>query len=746
MNINEEKLTTRTFPVKGMSCASCSAHVGKALQRVEGVKEVSVNLPMNNAKVTYNPLLCNAETLQKAVGAVGFELVVTDEAEAQHQPTDSVAATQTDFSASYAIARKRTIGAVVTAVLLVLLSVIPTMFSGQEIAAFFVASYSLWKYGRAFYAPAWKLLKHGTANMDTLVALSISVSYVYSFFNLFFPQWFTAHGMEPQLYFDSVGVITAFILLGRLLEARAKHRTTRAVEKLMQLQPRQVTVVFPNGTEHKRNISEVKKGDVLLVRPGERIAVDGCVVGGESNVDESMLSGEPIAVSKSVGSKVMAGTINKNGILRYKTERCVGDTLLSQIIRMVQEAQGSKVPIQSLVDKVAAWFVPVIIGIALLSLCLWLVVDADEGLTHGLVAMVSVLVIACPCSLGLATPTAIIVGVGNGAKRGILIKDATCLEAAKRIDTVVLDKTGTITRGMPRVVNAWFENEEKAKSILLTIEKNSQHPLAEAVSTYLKGVETLEINHFKTLPGNGLVGNVEGRDYFVGNVDWIKNKNVTFTPSQQQLIAKWTRMAHTIVVLSNAERVLSLLAINDEVKPSSARAIEALHRMHIDTYMLTGDNQAAAEAMAQQVGIDHVRAQVLPSDKAQFIKQLQAVAKHVAMVGDGINDSAALAQADLSIAMGKGSDIAIDTAMITLLSSNLERLPQAIRLSQQTMKTIRQNLFWAFVYNAISVPIAAGALYPIFGCMLNPMIASGAMAMSSVSVVLNSLRLAKRKL
>ena len=459
-----------------------------------------------------------------------------------------------------------------------------------------------------------------------------------------------------------------------------------------------------------------------------------------------MLSGEPVAITKTIGSKVMAGTINENGVLHYKVEKAPTDTLLAQIIRMVQEAQGSRVPIQSLVDKIAAWFVPTIIAIALLSFVCWLTLDPHAGLTHGLISMVSVLVIACPCSLGLATPTAIIVGMGHGAKKGILIKDASCLESAQKVDAVVLDKTGTITQGKPQVEDTWFAGEQETENVLFSLEKQSQHPLANAVCKYLNSAHMVEISNFQSVAGSGVQGLYNSSEYFVGNVAWIKHKNIIFTPQQQQLLDQWMQAAHTIVVMANKQQVLAMLAINDEVKPTSAKAIAQLKAMGITPYMLTGDNQRSASVIANQVGITHVDAQMLPADKATFVKQLQAQGKCVAMVGDGINDSAALAQANLSVAMGQGSDIAINTAMITLLTSNLERLPQAIHLSQRTMRTIRQNLFWAFIYNAISVPIAAGVLYPLTGCMLNPMIAGAAMAMSSVSVVLNSLRSAYAKL
>ena len=758
----------KTYPVKGMSCASCSAHVGKALRSVEGVVEVNVNLPMNRATVKFDDATCTAQQLQQSVERMGFELIIdqTDDEETHIFADEEVASEKNsanelnqttpntsnkkstskkcvaNHNEALKQMRRNAWGALAIAIPLLVLGIIPHLFAGQEVASCFLAAFSLWKYGRLFYTPAWKLLKHGTSNMDTLVALSISVSFIYSFCNLFFPQWFISHGMQPHLYFDSVGVITAFILLGRMLEARAKHRTTNSIRKLMQLQPKQVVCVFPNGKEVTKHVNDVKTGDVLLARPGDRIAVDGEVITGASNVDESSLSGEPIPVEKNIGDKVMAGTINKNGTLHYRAKKRATDTLLAQIVRMVQEAQGSKVPVQALVDRIAAVFVPTIIGISLITLIAWILLDSANGLTHGLIAMVSVLVIACPCSLGLATPTAIIVGIGRGASSGILIKDATCLEVAEKINAVVLDKTGTITVGHPEVKAAWFESDSESKwrNILLSLERQSEHPLAEAVCTFLKDETTCKVENFTALPGNGVSGCIDGCTYYVGSLKWMQEKNIPLTATQHQFANNYTHQACSLVALTDGTKILALLALTDEVKSTSATAIKQLKALGIETYMLTGDNAQTAAVVASEVGIDHYVAHTLPADKANFVKQLQAEGKKVAMVGDGINDSAALAVADLSIAMGRGSDIAIDTAMLTLLTSDLLRLPQAIRLSARTVRTIRQNLFSAFFYNVVSVPIAAGVLYPICGFMLSPMIAGAAMALSSVSVVTNSLR------
>lgn len=739
-------MTTKKYPVRGMSCASCSAHVDKALHGVEGVNEVNVNLATNTAKISYDETACSPTDLAEAVRRMGFELLINEEiteASSSQSSSSAEAAAQTE---GYDELKRMAWGALAVAVPLLILSLVPHLFAGQEVALFFLASFSLYKYGRLFYRSAFKLLKHGTSNMDTLVALSITVSYLYSCVNLFFPQLFTAHGMQPQLYFDSVGVITAFILLGRLLEARAKGRTTKAIKSLIGLQPKQVTVIFPNGTQYVKAIDDIKVGDVLLARPGERIAADGIVVSGSSNVDESMITGEPIAVQKSQGLSLTAGTINQNGTLHYRAQRIKGDTLLGQIISMVQDAQGSKVPIQHLVDRIAAVFVPTIIGIALLSLIAWLVLSPTNGLTHGLVAMVSVLVIACPCSLGLATPTAIIVGIGRGASQGILIKDASCLQAARHIDTVVLDKTGTITTGHPYVADQYFKGDAAhVRSVLKTIEQESEHPLAKAICDAMHSSPMLKAYHVEKLDQGGIQGEVEGETYTIGNITLIQQKGCIFTPNEEKLIAQWAERAYTLVCMTKDTELVALLAICDEIKSTSAQAIHALHEMGITTYMLTGDNEQSARAVANEVGVRHYKAQMLPTTKAEFVSQLQKQGHRVAMVGDGINDSAALAQADLSIAMGRGSDTAINSAMMTLLSSDLQRLPDAIRLSSQTIRTIHENLFWAFFYNVVSVPIAAGVLYPICDFMLNPMIAGAAMALSSVSVVCNSLRLSIKR-
>lgn len=753
----------KEYPVAGMSCASCSAHVDKALRSVKGVTEVNVNLPMNFARVTFDDEVCTADDLQRAVARMGFELVVaadgTPEAQADAaensqagapSPTfaDTVDAQPHDTAAGhYRRMRRRAVGALIVAVPLVVLSMWPALFRGQNLLVCALAGFSLYEFGGEFFRNALRLLRHGTSNMDTLVAMSTGVAYAYSCFNLFFPDFFLSRGIEPHLYFDSAGVVTAFILTGRMLEARAKHRTTDTIRRLMGLRPKQVVQVMPDGTEVTKPVEAVGKGDELVARPGERIAVDGSVTSGVSYVDESMLSGEPVPVAKQPGDAVMAGTINTNGHLHYRAERVGRDTVLAQIVRMVQEAQGSKVPVQNMVDRIAAVFVPVIIGVALLSFAAWIILAPDNGLTHGLLALVSVLVVACPCSLGLATPTAIIVGVGRGADLGILVKDAASLEVARKVDVVVFDKTGTVTEGHPEVVEMVTEGDDAhIRRVLFSLEHLSEHPLAEAVCRYFEGEERLPVFNFRAEAGKGVSGCVGGTTYRAGSPDLLREMGLTMSDEIERRAAEWGGKAFTLVALADGERVVALTALADKVKPTSARALDELHRMGIRTCILTGDTEATAAAVAREVGARQYAARLLPADKATFVKWLQSGGQTVAMVGDGINDSAALAQADLSVAMGRGSDIAMETAMMTILSSDLQRLPQAIRLSERTVRTIRENLFWAFFYNVVSVPVAAGVLYPVCGFMLSPMIAGAAMALSSVSVVTNSLRSGMKKI
>ncbi|GAB1350160.1 heavy metal translocating P-type ATPase [Ignavibacteriales bacterium] len=577
--------------------------------------------------------------------------------------------------------------------------------------------------------------------MDTLVALSTGTAYIFSVFNTLFPDYWHDRGLHGHVYFEAAAVVIAFILLGKLLEDKAKGNTSSALKKLIGLQPKTVTIVF-NKEQRELPIAEVRVGDEILVKPGEKIAVDGIVSSGNSFVDESMISGEPIPVEKSEGSSVFAGTINQKGSFNFIAEKVGADTVLARIIKMVQEAHGSRAPVQQLVDKIASIFVPAVILISLLTLAIWMILGGENSFTQGLLAMVTVLVIACPCALGLATPTAIMVGIGKGAENGILIKDAESLEIAKKVNAIVLDKTGTITEGKPEVVATfWKDNDRTNAGILRAIELKSEHPLADAIAAGIEATNKIEVTNFQSLTGRGVTATAAGEEWFVGNLKLMADNNIPVPEEIKAKVEAWQKHANTVIYFASYKSVLAAIAIADKIKRSSLHAVKTLQDSGIEVFMLTGDNFNTAKSIAEEVGIHHFKAEVLPAEKADFVKSLQAEGKIVAMVGDGINDSNALAQADLSIAMGTGSDIAMDVAKMTLITSDLTKIPKAIKLSHDTVLTIKQNLFWAFIYNVIGIPIAAGILYPFNGFLLDPMIAGAAMAMSSVSVVSNSLRL-----
>ena len=728
-----------TFPVLGMSCASCAARVDKVLNGQPGVQEASVNYASATAQVTYDADVCSPLVLKTVVQHAGYDLLTDSSEEASGEAGKAQAA-------RYGNLKKRTLGAIVLAVPIVVLSMVWMDVRWVNYVVWLLATPVVFVGGRGFFVSAWRQLEHGACNMDTLVALSTGIAYAFSLFNLFFPEFWIRRGIEPHVYFEASSVIIAFILLGRLLEERAKRNTSSAIRKLMGLQPQTVTVLTSEG-ERILPVSSIRPGDTVIVRPGERIAVDGVVSEGHSYVDESMLSGEPMPVRKRKDSKVFAGTINQKGAFRFVAGKIGQDTLLAQIIRMVQDAQGSKAPVQKLVDRIASVFVPAIIAIAVVSFVIWMVLSPENGFTHGILALVTVLIIACPCALGLATPTAIMVGIGKGAEHGILIKNAESLEVARKVDTVVIDKTGTLTEGRPQVTDVvWLEDEPKAKSVWYSLECLSEHPLATSVKAVLKDVKPAEVKRFGILDGRGIEGYIGGKRYLSGSLALLEERGIPMDVSVQEKVRGWTQEAKTVIALADDGKVWGILAVTDRLKPTSAQAIEALHRQGIEVWMLTGDQPGTAQEIARQAGITRFKAGVLPHEKAMFVRQLQAKGKKVAMVGDGINDSAALAQADLSIAMGQGTDIAMDTSMVTILSSDLARIPETIRLSQLTVRTIRQNLFWAFFYNLIGVPIAAGVLYPVNGFLLNPMIGGAAMAFSSVSVVTNSLRLRRKSI
>ena len=728
-----------TYPVLGMSCASCAARVDKTLNGLPGVYQATVNYATAVAQVEYNPEICSDATLQSAVQDAGYDLLV-DTGEDVADKAEEIRLTR------YRKIKRRTVAALLLSLPIMVISMFFEDISSLKYVLWILATPVVFGLGREFYINAWRQLKHGTSNMDTLVAVSTGIAYTFSVFNLLFPAFWLSRGIEPHIYFEAASVIIAFILLGRLLEERAKQNTSSAIKKLIGLQPKTVIIIV-DSDERTVPITAVQKGDTILVKPGERIAVDGMVVTGESYVDESMLNGEPVPMHKQSGEKVFAGTINQKGTFRFIADKIGSDTMLAQIIRMVQDAQGSKAPVQKLVDRIARFFVPAIISISIIAFVAWIFLAPTNGFTNGLLAMVTVLIIACPCALGLATPTAIMVGIGKGAEKGILIKDAQSLEIAPKIDTIILDKTGTITAGHPIVIESLWENGfEHSRKILYSLEKLSEHPLSDAVVNTLQNEKEISIDKFENVPGKGVKGVVGSQTYYAGSLSLLNDNHITIASHLQELANKWTQEAKTLVWFADSTQAIAAIALTDEIKQTSAQAISQLQKMGVEVYMLTGDNAISAQAISRKVGINHYKAGVLPNEKAQFIKELQANGKKVGMVGDGINDSAALAQANLSIAMGQGSDIAVDTAMATILSSDLLKIPETIRLSQLTIKTIYQNLFWAFIYNLIGIPIAAGIFYSVNGFLLNPMWASAAMAFSSVSVVLNSLRLKRKRI
>lgn len=735
MATKDKNITTQTLPVLGMSCASCASSAESVVQQQNGVVNASVNFATGNLTVEYLADITNAENLQKAVQNAGYDLLLEDESK-QQETLEAI------HEKNFNRLKTKTIWAVILSLPVVIIGMFfMDMPHGNVIMWAFSTPVVLWL-GRDFFINAWKQAKHHSANMDTLVALSTGIAYLFSVFNMLFADFWHQRGLHAHVYFEAAAVIIAFILLGKLLEEKAKGNTSSAIKKLMGLQPKTVIVIQADGVEKQTAIDEVNTGDTILVKPGDKIAVDGIVVSGSSYVDESMLSGEPVPVFKKEDKKVFAGTINQKGSFQFKAVKVGQETMLAQIIKMVQDAQGSKAPVQKLVDKIAGVFVPTVIGIAVFTFILWLILGGENGMVQGLLAAVTVLVIACPCALGLATPTAIMVGIGKGAEQGILIKDAESLELTQKVNAIILDKTGTITEGKPTVTNIeWLNENDTSKDILLSIEKQSEHPLAEAVVKHLNNVATTSITNFDSITGKGAKASYDNETYFVGNKKLLTDNHINIPNQLQQHADEWEGQSKTVIWFSNSQQALSVIAISDEIKKTSVQAIQELQNMGIELYMLTGDNEATAKAIAEQTGINHYKAEVLPQQKAEFVKSLQQQGKVVAMVGDGINDSSAMAIADVSIAMDKGSDIAMDVAKMTIISSDLTKIPRAIKLSKQTVATIKQNLFWAFVYNLIGIPIAAGILYPINGFQLNPMIASAAMALSSVSVVSNSLRL-----
>ena len=729
----------KSFPVLQMTCASCAISVESMLKSQAGVVNASVNYANAKVSVEFIPSLIQVEHLRKVVQSIGYDLLI-DESPSGDETIEYIQ------KENFKTLKKKTYWALILSIPVVVIGMFFMNMPFANEIMWFLSTPVLFWLGRDFYINAWKQAKHRSANMDTLVALSTGVAYIFSVFNTLFPEFWHERGLHAHVYFEAASVIIGFILLGKLLEEKAKGNTSSAIKKLMGLQPKTVTIVQDGGYQMEIPIEQVEIGNTIVVKPGEQIAVDGIVINGNSFVDESMLSGEPVPVLKNENDKVFAGTINQKGSFQFKADKVGSETMLAHIIKMVQDAQGSKAPVQKLVDKIAGIFVPIVIVIAVASFIVWNIFGGDNGFTQGLLALITVLVIACPCALGLATPTAIMVGVGKGAEKGILIKDAESLELAKKVNAVILDKTGTITEGKPVVTNDfWTEETPILKQILFSIEKQSEHPLADAVVSHLKNQNTVSITQFESITGKGAKAEIDGITYFIGNKRLIQENEILIENAVAQKANQWGNEAKTVIWFANTKKTIAILAIADQIKATSKKAIEELQLSGIEVYMLTGDNEMTAKAVSEKVGIKHYKAEVLPEHKAAFVKQLQQQGKVIAMVGDGINDSTALAQADVSIAMGKGSDIAMDVAKMTIISSDLTKIPEAIHLSKSTVRTIKQNLFWAFIYNLIGIPIAAGILYPINGFLLNPMIAGAAMALSSVSVVSNSLWLKYKK-
>ncbi|QXP68683.1 copper-translocating P-type ATPase [Polaribacter sp. AHE13PA] len=727
-----------------MTCASCAISIESYLKPQEGVIDVAVNYPNQSVTISYDENIIPLETIGNKVKEIGFKLILGTKED-----------TKKEFEAleekRLATLKNKLIFAAVFSVPIFIMSMflmgkIPYENWIMMALALPVLFYS----GAEFYTIAWKRLKNFSTNMDTLVALSTGIAFLFSVFNTVNPQYFLSKGLVPHVYFESAVIIITLILLGRFFEEKAKSKTSSAIKKLMGLKPKKVTAIR-NGEEKVISYDEILKGELIILKPGDKIPVDGKVKKGTSFIDESMISGEPIPVEKVKGSKVFAGTINQKGSLRIIATKIGDETLLSQIIRLVEEAQSSKPAIQKLADKIAGIFVPIVIGLAVVTFVLWYFLGPDPSITYALLTPITVLIIACPCALGLATPTALMVGIGKGAQQGILIKDAQALETAYKIDTLILDKTGTITEGKPKVTDLiWNKNtvSTELEKVVFAIESESEHPIAEAIVAHLKTIDTesVPIDSFTSITGLGAEATFKNELYRIGNESLMVQKEITIPTELSTKANSLKSEAKTVVYVAHKNTVVGLIAVADKVKETTLAAIEKLQQMGIEIHMLTGDNEQTAKAIANKVGIKNYQANVMPADKGAFVKKLQAEGKVVAMAGDGINDSHALAQADVGIAMGSGTDIAMESAGITLMHSDLKQISKAIQLSKATMKTIKQNLFWAFIYNLIAIPIAAGALYPINGFLLNPMIAGAAMSMSSISVLSNSLRLKNKNI
>jgi Cu+-exporting ATPase len=748
---------TATLAIEGMTCASCANFVERALARTPGVQSAQVNLATEKATVAFAPNLTDRAGLKAAVEAAGYHVAEPATPIPSDQPNAGVS--DEELAARKALAyvqlRRRFGVAAGLAALIMPLSMLmlwPALM--QRIAepalnyALLLLTLPVLLYsGREFYVAAWNGLRHRTASMDTLIAVGTGAAFLFSLVATLAPQLLRQHSIAPAVYYDTTVTIIALILLGKVLEARAKQQTSAALKALLGLQTKTACVVLSDGREQEVPVAELRPGDVVAVRPGEKVPTDGQLVEGYSSLDESMLTGESLPVEKNVGDQVVGATLNKLGAFRFRVTKVGADTMLAQIVQLVSDAQGSRAPIQRLADRVSGIFVPTVFVVALLTLGLWLgLAPAESRWPLALTAFVSVLIIACPCALGLATPTAIMVGTGKGAAHGILIRNAEALEKAYRVDTVLLDKTGTITRGEPALTDFLPLLPYSATDLLpllAALERQSEHPLAAAVVRYAEAQQApmVTATGFQALAGQGASATVSGHAVLLGNERLLREAGIALPLLAQQAAAGLLAQAKTVLYAALDGQVAAVLGLADEVRPTSAAAIKALQAQGLEVVMMTGDNPQTAAAVAQAVGITRYFAEVLPADKASHVQALQAEGRTVAMVGDGINDAPALARADVGLAMGTGTDVALEAAPITLLRADLQGVATAIALSRQTMRTIRQNLFFAFVYNVVGIPVAAGLLYPVTGWLLSPMLAAGAMALSSVSVLTNSLRL-----
>jgi len=765
--VKDERLQTLTFGVTGMTCASCSARVERALRKLPGVESANVNLASEKATVLFRPSLAGMAEFRRAIEDVGYGI-------AQEETKAGGAAWETgDVSGKAEVlkARNKAFFALVMGAFIMagsfggLFPWVPSFLSNPYLLWALATPVQFWA-GWQFYRGAWAAARHLDSNMNTLIAMGTSTAYLYSVAAILFPGFFSAAARMPELYFDSAAIIIGLILLGKYLEARAKGQAGDAIRRLMGMQAKTARLIR-DGQEVDVPVEAVQVDDVILVRPGEKVPVDGEVLEGHSTVDESMITGESIPVEKGPGDQVIGATINRTGSFRFRATKVGKDTVLAQIVKLVEEAQGSKAPVQRMADVISSYFVPAVIGIALLTFVVWWLFGPPPAFTHAVLNFVAVLIIACPCALGLATPTAIMVGTGRGAESGVLIRGGEALETAQKIQIIVLDKTGTLTRGKPVVTDVvpmegrgdgetgrHGEGETRGRGdtelellyFAASAERGSEHPLGEAIvmAAREKGLELAEPREFRAIPGHGIEALVDGRRVVLGNGKLMQDRGYYQNSLAERAVAL-SDQGKTPMFVAVDGRVAGIVAVADTVKPGSREAVAELKRLGIEVVMLTGDNRRTADAIGRELGIDRVLAEVLPEQKALEVRKLQAGGKVVAMVGDGINDAPALAQADVGIAIGTGTDVAMEASDITLISGDIRGVVTAIQLSRQTMRTIKQNLFWAFFYNVILIPLAAGVWYPFFGIMLNPIFSGVAMAMSSVSVVSNSLRLRRFK-